>query len=324
MISDTLQKAHSPKNVHISVVTPVYGFHLNLEGLYTRLKKTLSKITEDFEIIMVNDASPDSAWSIITTLAEQDSRVRGINLSRNFGQHHAIIAGLDSIRGDWIVIMDCDLQDRPEEIIKLYRKALEGYDMVLGRRVKRKDKAVNTFFSRLFHLILKYISGIDHDHTISNFGIYSKKTIDAVCQYREQHRPFGIFIHYIGFRNTSIPVEHAKRDTGTSSYTLQKKLAHAVDTLVANSNKPLQLSIRFGFLMFIASLGYSVWLVLRYILYGIGVAGWTSLMFSLYIIGGLLFMNMGFLGLYIGKIFDETKRRPVYFIQETTFDHVDE
>ncbi|MDM8517353.1 glycosyltransferase family 2 protein [Desulfobacterales bacterium HSG16] len=307
--------------MYISVVTPVYGTYLNLERLYLRLRQSLSQITKQFEIIMVNDASPDNAWEVMTTLAKQDSRVRGINLSRNFGQYHAIAAGLDHVNGDWIVVMDCDLQDQPEEIIKLYHKAQEGYDMVLGQRVKRNDVAMKRCFSKLFHHILKYLSGIDHDHTISNFGIYSKKTIHAIRQYREQSCPFGIYIHHIGFRKASIPVQHARRSTGKSSYTFRKKFDFAVDMIVANSNKPLLLSIQFGFLMFAGSIGYALWLVLRYLLYEIEVAGWTSLMTSLYVISGLLFMNMGFLGLYIGNIFDETKQRPLYFIQETTFDN---
>ena len=316
MTSDQLEK-----KIHISVVTPVYGNHLDLQTLYTRLRTSLSKITNDFEIIMVNDASPDNSWEVISELAKNDSKVRGIDLSRNFGQHHAITAGLDHVRGDWIVLMDCDLQDQPEEIIRLYHKAQEGYDIVLGRRVERKDFFLKRIFSLLFHKILKYLSGINHDSSISNFGIFSKKTIDAISQYREQFRPFGIFIHHIGFRKTDIPVAHGKRETGKSSYTLNKRINLAVDTIVANSDKPLRLSIRFGFFIFVSSIGYALYLIFRYFHHGIGVQGWTSIMVSIYLIGGLLFMNMGFIGLYIGKIFDETKKRPLYFIQNITFDN---
>ena len=318
------QKNFTDRNIHISVVTPVYGYHLTIDLLYTRLRDSLLKITNNFEIIMVNDASPDNAWNLITKLSRKDLRVRGINLSRNFGQHHAITAGFNYVRGDWIVVMDCDLQDQPEEIITLYKKAQEGYDIVFGRRVKRKDFFMKKFSSKLFHQILRYLSGINHDAAIANFGIYSKKVINAVNQYQEQYRAFGILIHHIGFRKISIPIKHAKREKGKSSYTFRKRTNLAIDTIVANSNKPLLLSIRFGFLIFVFTLLYTFWLFVKYFILGVGVAGWTSLMVSIYLIGGLLFMNMGFLGLYIGKVFDETKKRPLYLIQDTTFDTFEE
>lgn len=139
----------------ISVVTPVYGCCKSLNNLYERLNKTLSTITEDFEIIMVNDSSPDNAWDTIKELAKKDDRVKGINLSRNFGQHKAITAGLDYAKGDWIIVMDCDLQDQPEEIIKLFNKAQEGYDIVFGRRAERKD----SFFKKLGSMFfIKYMT----------------------------------------------------------------------------------------------------------------------------------------------------------------------
>jgi len=127
------------KKIHISIVVPVYGCGKSLVQLYGRLDKTLSSLTNDFEIIMVNDASPDDAWKTIKSLSEKDKRVKGINLSRNFGQHSAITAGLDYAQGDWVVVMDCDLQDQPEEILKLYNKAQEGYDVVFGKRVQYNE-----------------------------------------------------------------------------------------------------------------------------------------------------------------------------------------
>ncbi|VEN73921.1 Glycosyltransferase [Candidatus Desulfarcum epimagneticum] len=314
------QKKNTDNQVHISVVTPVYGYELNLDTLYARLRDSLSNFTDDFEIIMVNDASPDNAWEVITELSGNDSRVRGINLSRNFGQHHAITAGLDHTRGEWVVVMDCDLQDQPEEIVKLYEKAREGYDIVFGRRVERNDPFIKFVFSKLFHKTLNFFSGINHDPTVSNFGIYSKKIIDAIRRYRERRQAFGIFIHHAGFRKTSMPVEHSERTTGKSAYTLRRRFGFAIDTIVSNSATPLRFSIGLGFLMFAVSFTCALWLVFRYLFQGVMVLGWTSLMVSICLIGGLLFMNMGFLGLYIGKIFDETKKRPLYLIQETTFD----
>jgi len=314
------KKSTREDKVHISVVTPVYGHQLNLNELFTRLRDTLIRITEDFEIIMVNDASPDNAWEVIKNLATKDPRVKGIDLSRNFGQHHAITAGLDCACGEWIVVMDCDLQDKPEEIEKLYQTAQGGYDIVLGQRTKRKDSFLKKIFSRLFYGVLRYLSDIDHDPSIANFGIYSRKVIDSVILYKEQFRSFGIFVHLVGFRKTCIPVEHAARTVGKSSYPFRKKWDLAIDSIVANSNKSLRLSIKFGFMVFALSITYAGWIVVRFISHGIGVTGWTSIMVSIYLISGLLFMNIGFLGLYLGKVFEETKKRPLYIIRGTTFD----
>ncbi|RXJ95861.1 glycosyltransferase [Arcobacter sp. AHV-9/2010] len=307
-------------NIYISIVTPVYGCCKSLNNLYERLNRTLSTITENFEIIMVNDASPDNAWEAIKELAKKDDRVKGINLSRNFGQHKAITAGLDYANGDWVVVMDCDLQDQPEEIIKLYNKAQEGYDIVFGRRAQRQDGFFKKLSSRLFYKVYDYFTESKVDNTIANFSIISKKVLHNLKKLKEQNRMYPLFINWIGFNKAEIDIEHASREEGKSSYTLKKLIDLAIDSIVSQSNKPLKLSIKFGFIVSFLSLIYAFWLTIRYFLFSIPVEGWTSVMVSIYFIGGLLFANMGILGLYIGKIFDETKNRPIYVVQESTFE----
>ena len=304
---------------HISIIIPIYGCGNSLLELYNRLVKTLSTITNEFEIIMINDASPDDAWKSIKELAEKDNRVKGISFSRNFGQHRAITAGLDYAKGDWVVVMDCDLQDQPEEILKLYKKAQEGYDVVFGRRYQRKDSLFKRISSKLFHKILGYFTESKMDSAIANFSIISSKVVDKIKKLREQNRLYPFFVNWVGFKRIDIDIEHAKRKEGESSYTLQKLIELAIDAIISQSNKPLKLAIKFGFTMSFLSLIYAVWLILRYFIFSISVEGWTSVMVSIYFIGGLLFANMGILGLYIGKIFDETKNRPLYIIEETTF-----
>ena len=304
-------------SIHISVVTPVYGCGNTLHTLYSRLINTLTQITEDFEIIMVNDASPDNAWETIVKLAQQDKRVKGINFSRNFGQHRAITAGLDYAEGDWVVVMDCDLQDQPEEILKLYKKAQEGYEVVWGKRTYRKDHFLKKLSSNFFHVIYNYFTEQNKDSSIANFSIVSKSVIQHIAQLREQNRNYPIFIDWLGFKSTQIQINHAARDEGKSSYTFRKLINMAIDNIVSQSNKPLRLSITFGFLIAFGSFLFALYLIGRYITSGVPVAGWTSVMVSIYFIGGLLFANLGFLGLYIGKIFDETKNRPLYIIKET-------
>ncbi len=307
-------------NIHISIITPIYGCSNSLPQLYNRLVKTLSTITNDFEIIMVNDASPDNAWENIKILAQEDKRVKGINFSRNFGQHRAITAGLDYAKGDWVVVMDCDLQDQPEEILKLYNKAQEGYDVVFGRRHQRKDSSFKRLGSKVFYKILDYFTESKIDNSIANFSIVSSNVVNQLRKLREQNRLYPLFVNWVGFKRTDIDIDHAQRKDGESSYTFKKLVDLAIDAIVSQSNKPLKLAIKFGFTLSVLSLVYTFWLVMRYLIFSIPIAGWTSMMVSIYFIGGLLFANMGILGLYIGKIFDETKNRPLYLIEETTFD----
>ncbi len=300
----------------ISVVTPVYGCCSSLTNLYDRLKDTLVTISDDFEIIMINDASPDDSWEVIKELAAQDKRVKGINLSRNFGQHKAITAGLDHAQGDWVVVMDCDLQDQPEEIIKLYNKAQEGYDVVFGQRIGRQDSRKKRWTSRLFISVYDYLSDSNTDPTIGNFSIISKKVVENFRKMGEQHHPYSFFVIWLGFKRTNVEVEHAKRDSGSSSYNFRKLVNLAIDNIVSQSNKPLKMSIKFGFALSFLSALYALYIVMKYFVMDAMVPGWTSVMVSIYFVAGLLFANLGFIGLYIGKIFDETKNRPIYIVDE--------
>jgi polyisoprenyl-phosphate glycosyltransferase len=305
------------ESVTISVVSPIYGCKECLFELYDRLVKTLSQITENFEIILVNDACPQASWERIAMLCAKDPRVKGINLSRNFGQHYAITAGLDHATGDWVVVMDCDLQDRPEEIIKLYNKALDGYDIVFGRRAQRQDSFIKRFGSMAFNRVLEYFTETKHDNSIANFGIYAHKVVETINRYREHSRDFLLFAQMVGFKKVEIDIEHAPRAHGESSYNFSKLFRLAIDSIISHSNKPLRLSIQLGFFIALASLGYASWLVIRYFFYHTPAEGWTSLMVSMFFMFGLLFAIIGITGLYIGKIFDEVKRRPLYVIQET-------
>lgn len=303
-------------NPYITIVTPVYKCEACLVELYKRLKTVLTPMASDFEIIMVNDNSPDNSWNVIQRLVTLDTRVKGIHLSRNFGQHHAITAGMDYAQGDWVVVMDCDLQDQPEEIPKLYKKAQEGYDVVFGRRIQRQDRFMKKWSSKMFYKVFDYFTETKSDTTIANFSICSKKVVDNFNNLREQNRSFPFFVQWMGFRSTSVDIEHAERYAGKSSYNLGKLMNLAIDGVVSQSNKPLRLSIKFGFLVSLGSLLYGLYLMYRYFFLFQPVSGWTSVMVSIYFIGGLVFANFGILGLYIGKVFDEVKDRPLYIVQE--------
>ena len=287
--------------------------------LCKQLDEHVSNITKNYEVILVNDASPDGAWGAIQSLAKGDSRIKGVDLSRNFGQQAAITAGLSHSTGEWVVVMDCDLQDQPKEIVKLYAKAQEGYEVVFGRRYQRQDSSMKVAVSRLYRLVFDYFTETTSDPAVANFGIYKRKVIDAFLTMRERNRTLQLFIRWLGFRNTSINIEHAARIGGESGYRFGKLLRMALSNIISQSNKPLKISIAFGLFMSLSSLMYALYLAIRHLLWDVPVPGWTSVMVSIYFIGGLLFANLGILGLYLGKVFNETKGRPLYVIRERTW-----
>ncbi len=303
---------------HISVVVPVYKAEGCLHELHRRLTPALAGLTKDFEILLIEDQGGDKSWDIICGLARQDPRVRGFQFSRNFGQHYGITAGLDHARGDWVVVMDCDLQDRPEEIPRLYRKAQEGYDVVLALRGRRKDGIFKRFSSYLFFKLFRYLSGLDYDGEAGNFRIISRKVADTFKSMRENLRLFGGLVTWMGYPTASIEVEHGERYAGKSSYTLGKLLDLAFETIIAYSDKPLRLSIKFGIVISLAAFIFGIYFAVQTMVSGQTIAGWTSLIVSLYFLGGVIISTLGIIGVYLGKAFDEVKRRPLYVVLRRT------
>lgn len=302
-------------NPLISIVSPEYKGEKMVSELVRRIKESVSTIIDDFEIILVNDASPDNTWEEIEKECAVDSRVKGIDLSRNFGQHYAITAGLHYAKGEWVVVMDCDLQDRPEEIPNLYRKAMEGWDIVYARRAQRKDGFFKRMSSSLFHGVFDWFSGMKTDKSIANFGIYNQKVIVEYNKVPEKARSFGSIVGYLGFRITAIDVEHAERGEGKSSYSLAKLLKLSFDITISNSNKPLRMAVAFGLIMSIVSFFLALYNLVAKCVGIIRVQGYTTTVFSIWFVGGLLLFVMGVLGLYIGKIFDQVKGRPLFVVR---------
>ena len=301
---------------HISIVSPVYRGEKMVAELVRRNVESVITITDDYEIILVNDASPDNSWEEIVKQCALNPKVKGINLSRNFGQHYAITAGLHYAQGDWVVVMDCDLQDRPEEIPNLYYKALEGYDIVYARRAVRKDGFLKRQSSLWFHRVFKWLSGLKSDSTIANFGIYKHCVIDEFNIMPEKARSFPSLVQYLGFKETAIDVQHAARAVGKSSYSLHKLLKLSFDVIVSNSNKPLRLAVGLGFGMAAVSFLLALYNVLARWIGIIRVPGYTTTVFSIWFVGGLLLFVMGILGLYIGKIFDQVKGRQLFIVKD--------
>ena len=271
----------------ISVVIPVYGCRAALTELYRRLVESVSKITNEFEIILVNDNCPQNSWEVIEELCANDKRVKGIELSRNFGQMRAILAGLDYAVGEWIVVMDCDLQDRPEEIVRLYEKAMEGYDVVFARRKERRDNPIKVFLANQFYKVYRFATEGNYDGAVCNFSIVKKNVIGNYCRMREQHRGYVMYIRWLGFRQTIIDVEHDARYEGKSSYSLKKRIDMAIELLTSQSDKILKLFVSFGFVMSISAFLAIIGLIIYHYTAQVAV-GWTSLIATNVLIGGII------------------------------------
>jgi len=304
---------------HISVVIPVYQAEGCLEELYRRLAASLGGISRDFEIVLIEDCGGDRSWDIIHDLAAKDPRVKGIQFSRNFGQHYGITAGLDHCDGDWVVVMDCDLQDRPEDIPRLYAKAKEGYDVVVARREgARSHQLFKRLGSWLFYKLFSYLAEVEYSQT-GNFCMLSRKVVGGFRQMRERLRFFGALINWMGFPSATVNVQHDERYDGRSTYTVEKLWRLASETIIAYSDKPLRLSVQVGFLIALLAFCYGVYILARALVYGSEIAGWASLIVSVYFMGGIIVAILGMLGIYLGKTFDEAKKRPLYIVMRTTF-----
>lgn len=298
----------------VSVVSPVYRAQNLIDELVERLENSLSKIFEDYEIILVEDGSPDKSWEAIEKICANNQKVKGIKLSRNFGQHYAITAGLANANGDWVVVMDCDLQDQPEEIPKLYNKAKEGYDIVYAQRELRQDSVLKKVSSKLFYKTFGYLTDSKQDPSIANFGIYKNKVIQSILAMNDHVRFFPTMVQWVGFKSAKINVEHSSRAEGKSSYSWRKLINLAIDNIIAFSDKPLRLTIRLGLFIAVLSFIFGLVYIYKYLNGEIKVLGFASIIISIWFLSGLIIFILGIIGIYLGKAFDKVKERPTYII----------
>lgn len=304
--------------VRLAVIIPLYNEAAVIPELYRRLRAVLDQIGPDYEVVLVDDGSADETWNRIRQIAAEDAHFQGLRLSRNFGQHYAITAGLDHCDGDWIVIMDGDLQDQPEEIPRLLRKAEEGFDVVLARREHRSHSLFKRLSSRVFWRVFNYLTGMDYDERVGNFRIISRRVLNNIRTMREQLRFLGGLINWVGFPQTEIAVRHAPRAHGRTAYTPARLWRLAQEIVIAWSDRPLRLAVRLGFAVSGLAAVYGAYIIIRALIHGVPVPGWSSLIVSLYLLSGLTFVILGLIGIYLGRTFAEVKRRPLYIIMDST------
>jgi glycosyltransferase involved in cell wall biosynthesis len=299
----------------LSVVVPTYACATCLHALHDRLTQTLAGLAVEYELIFVDDRATDGSWDVLAGLAAADHRIRAFRLSRNFGQHMAITAGLAQARGSWIVVMDCDLQDPPEEIPRLLAKAREGHDIVFARRLERPGARARDYAGRVYFRLLNAVAGTAIDRSYGTFSIVSRKVADAYLEFRDRDRHYLFILYWLGFNQATIEFPASARHSGKSSYSMKALLGHAVDGLMFQTTVVLRWIVYAGFLLAGCGALLACYFVAVH-LDGSSPPGWTSLATLLLLLSGAVITTSGVVGLYVGKTFEQSKQRPLYVIDE--------
>lgn len=305
-----------PDRPEISVVVPLYNEEINIEALHSALITSLKSLNRDFEILYVDDGSRDRSFEMIKRLNFGDSRIKGISLSRNFGHQVALTAGMQNACGSIIITMDADLQHPPEVIPLLIKEYYNGYDIVNTRRIDSgKTGFIKKTTSRCFYRFINRIADVSIPESSSDFRLLSRKALDAFLQFGERDRFTRGLVSWMGFRQTVISYECAPRFAGKSKYSFRRMLHFALDGITSFSAKPLRIASYMGLLAFILGIAYAFYAVVQHIT-GKTVPGWTSLLVTILLLGGIQLLGLGIIGEYLARIFNESKSRPLYFIKD--------
>jgi len=302
--------------IEVSVVAPIFNEEQTISEFVKQVTNSLKQLTDEFEIILVDDGSSDNSWEEIKKEAQNNMNVKGLKLSRNFGHHYAISAGLHKSNANWTVVMDSDLQDRPDVIKDLYSKAKEGYEVVFVSRTNRPESYSYLFLQKLFYKLLNLFSGLKFNSKQANYSIINYKVVNAFRSFPEKSRFYGSTIKWLGFKTAEINAPHGARFSGKPSYTFKKRVKLALDIILAFSDRPLKFAIFFGIFMALFAIVFSVWIVWGALNDDFEVLGWPSLMASIFFVGGSILIVLGILGTYLGRVFNEVKNRPLYIISD--------
>lgn len=302
----------------ISILIPAYNEEASLDKLFVRLANLANDVKDySFEFLFVNDGSRDKTLEIIKDYAEKDDRVSYVNLSRNFGKEIAMVAGLDHVTGDAMVIVDADLQDPPELIPKMIALWEQGYDDVYAKRRSREGESwLKKFTSNMYYKTLQRFSHVAIQEDTGDFRLLDRRAIDALKQFRESQRNAKGMFSWIGFNKKELLYDRDPRSAGTTKWSYPKLINLAIDGITSFTIAPLRISTVLGLLVSLFAFCYLVFLVLRTIFFGSDLGGYPSLMAVILFLGGVQLLSLGIIGEYIGRIFNETKQRPLYLVEE--------
>jgi len=303
------------KMPHISVVIPVYNAEDRLEELHDRLNRSLEQITSDFEIILVEDCGKDRSWEVIQKIGKKDSRIKGIKLSRNFGQHAATLCGFSRAQGDWVITLDDDMEQKPEDISKIYKKALEGYDLVYGVYTQRSHSSwrniTSTIGRKLFNIA---IPSLNYEYT--SFRIIKKSVAKELLSFDSPFPFVDGYLSWVTNNYSTIPISHEIRRSGASNYTMKKLITHMINIFVTFSDLPLRLVSWVGILSFLLGLLWLSVILVRKLLIGITVSGWASTMAGIILFGGLQLLILGIFGEYLSRMNFKSSKKPLFLISK--------
>ncbi len=310
----------SDPDIALSVVAPVLAEEETVPELVRRIVSVANGMGVPFEVILVDDGSPDGTWDAICEAAENDPRVKGVALSRNFGQHHAISAGIDAARGARIVVMDGDLQDEPEVIPQLWTRADEGYDVVFVKRTSRPISWRYRASQRAFYGLLSWLSGEHYRPEVANFSLITSHVAAAFRRLPERARFYGGSINWLGFRHGYVTAPHAARHGGKASYSLRSRFRLASTIILSYSERPLRLAIWLGAVVSSLAFLLGILVVIGRIAGVVAITGWASLMVAMLFMAGVILIVLGIIGVYLGRVFAEVQGRPVYVTRATVGD----
>ncbi len=304
----------------LSIVVPVYNEAVNLEVLYASLHAVLEKTGRSYEVIIVDDGSSDGTFEVVKQLHGRNPAVKGYSFSRNFGHQTALFAGLSKSTGEVVISMDGDMQHPPEMIPALLEKYEEGYDIVNTKRIDAKSTGLfKKLTSRWYYKMLNALSDVPIEPAAADFRLMNRKSVEALNSLPETHRFTRGLVGWMGFKQAILPYQAAPRHAGSSKYTFFKMLRFGLDGIVSFSVKPLRIAFYTGVMVSIAALLYAIYAIVQHLL-GSTVEGWTSILVSVLFIGGVTLLSLGVIGEYIARIFNEVRRRPMYFFKDQTND----
>lgn len=311
----TAARAQAPL---ITVLSPVYGCRDCLKQLVERVRTSFDGSGLDWELVLVDDRGPDEPWDLICDLSSHDPRVRGVRLARNHGQHLAIWAGLDVARGNWVAVVDCDLQDDPSIIPALYEHAMqERTDAVIVERGNWSDSWFRRFASNTFYRFVDTLGGIRLKNT-GNFGLYSRRLVDTLVQFQEQEVFLPMMVALTGLKRSYYQLDRSDRAAGESAYNVLRLVRMAIAIIIRFSDRPLKLSVLLGLAFSLFSATISVVLVIAWLFGVFTVPGWTSTILSVWFLSGLIMATLGIHGFYLGRVFAEVKNRPRIIVETTS------